>query len=78
MLIHLYTFSHLEHALVVSQQSSSMFDLQDAQSCSIPLSLHLDIEWTTYGSLVNPQPQIVSIKEVIQTNTSSLVRLTFL
>ncbi|XP_045886798.1 tectonic-1-like isoform X2 [Micropterus dolomieu] len=48
---------------------------KDAQSCSIPLSLHLDIEWTTYGSLVNPQPQIVSIKEVIQTNTSSLALL---
>lgn len=52
--------------------------VQEAQqSCSIPLSLHLEIEWTKYGSLVNPQAQIVSIKEVIQTNTSSLVRLTF-
>uniref|UniRef100_A0A1A7WJJ0 Tectonic family member 1 n=1 Tax=Iconisemion striatum TaxID=60296 RepID=A0A1A7WJJ0_9TELE len=44
----------------------------EAQGCSIPLSLHLDIEWTKYGSLGNPQAQIVSIKEVIQTNTSSL------
>ncbi|KAA8589194.1 hypothetical protein FQN60_010539, partial [Etheostoma spectabile] len=44
----------------------------EAQSCSLPLSLHLQIEWTKYGSLVNPQAQIVSIKEVIQTNTTSL------
>lgn len=51
--------------------------LQAAQSCSIPLSHHLEIEWTKYGSLVNPQPQIVSVKEVIQTNTTSLVTVTF-
>lgn len=50
--------------------------LQEGQSCNIPLSLHLEIEWTKYGSLVNPQAQVVSIKEVIQTNTTSLVRLT--
>lgn len=49
-------------------------DLQEAPSCSIPLSLHLEIKWTNYGSFVNPQAQIVSIKEVIQSNTSSLVR----
>lgn len=49
--------------------------LQAAQSCSIPLSLHLEIEWTRYGSLMNPQSQIVSIKEVIQTNNTSLVGL---
>ncbi|XP_044061569.1 tectonic-1 isoform X2 [Siniperca chuatsi] len=51
------------------------FNSREAQSCSIPLSLHLEIEWTKYGSLVNPQTQIVSIKEVIQTNTSSLALL---
>ncbi|KAJ4945957.1 hypothetical protein JOQ06_023635 [Pogonophryne albipinna] len=44
----------------------------EAQSCSIPLSLHLEVQWTQYGSLVNPQAQIVSIKEIIQTNTTSL------
>ncbi|XP_034546051.1 tectonic-1-like isoform X2 [Notolabrus celidotus] len=47
----------------------------EAQSCSVPLSLHLKIEWTKYGSLVNPQPQIVSIEEIIQTNSSSLALL---
>uniref|UniRef100_A0A8C5GRL1 Tectonic domain-containing protein n=1 Tax=Gouania willdenowi TaxID=441366 RepID=A0A8C5GRL1_GOUWI len=31
------------------------------------------IEWTKYGALSNPQAQIVSIKEIIQTNSSSLV-----
>ncbi|XP_073343079.1 tectonic-1-like [Pagrus major] len=48
------------------------FNPGEAQSCSIPLSLHLEIEWTKYGSLVNPQTQIVNIREIIQTNTTSL------
>ncbi|CAG5993474.1 unnamed protein product [Menidia menidia] len=48
----------------------------DPQSCNIPVSLHFEIEWTKYGSLVNPQAQIVSIEEVITTNTSDLVLLT--
>ncbi|KAM4625944.1 tectonic-1 [Polymixia lowei] len=47
----------------------------ERQSCSIPLSLHLEVEWTKYGSLVNPQARIVSVKEVIYTNTSSLALL---
>ncbi|XP_072252391.1 tectonic-1 [Leuresthes tenuis] len=47
----------------------------ETQSCNIPLSLHFEIEWTKYGSLVNPQVKIVSIKEVIQTNTSNLALL---
>ncbi|KAM3612298.1 uncharacterized protein V6R79_006463 [Siganus canaliculatus] len=46
-----------------------------AQSCNIPLSLHLEVEWTKYGSLVNPQIQIVSVRETIQTNTTSLALL---
>lgn len=41
------------------------------------MSLHLEIEWTKYGSLVNPQAQIVSIKEVIKTNITNLVRKAF-
>ncbi|XP_014831271.1 PREDICTED: tectonic-1 isoform X1 [Poecilia mexicana] len=47
----------------------------EVQSCQIPLSLHLEIEWTKYGSLVNPQAQIVSIREMIETNQSSLALL---
>ncbi|CAK6977854.1 tectonic-1-like [Scomber scombrus] len=54
----------------------SSFSPGEGQSCNIPLSHHLEIEWTKYGSLVNPQAQVVSIKEVIQTNTSSLDLLT--
>uniref|UniRef100_A0A8C7VBB9 Tectonic family member 1 n=1 Tax=Oryzias sinensis TaxID=183150 RepID=A0A8C7VBB9_9TELE len=54
----------------VSVQSS--FSPVEDQSCSIPFSLHLEIEWTKYGSLENPQAQIVSIREIIQTNSSSL------
>ncbi|XP_062416683.1 tectonic-1 isoform X2 [Pungitius pungitius] len=50
----------------------SNFNPVDEQSCRIPLSLHLQIQWTKYGSLMNPQAQIVSIKEVIQTNITSL------
>ncbi|XP_024116186.1 tectonic-1 isoform X1 [Oryzias melastigma] len=46
------------------------------QGCSVPLSLHLEIQWTKYGSLENPQAQIVSITEIIQTNSSSLPLLT--
>ncbi|XP_036384406.1 tectonic-1-like [Megalops cyprinoides] len=44
-------------------------------SCSVPLSLDLEVKWTKYGSLVNPQAQIVNVTEVIQTNTSSLSSL---
>ncbi|KAI1882474.1 hypothetical protein AGOR_G00251130 [Albula goreensis] len=46
-----------------------------AESCSIPLSLDVEVTWTKYGSLVNPQAQIVSVSEVIKTNTSSLTSL---
>nr|XP_057919772.1 LOW QUALITY PROTEIN: tectonic-1-like [Doryrhamphus excisus] len=47
----------------------------ESQACSIPLSLDLQIEWTKYGHLRNPQAQIVSVKQIIQTNTSDLVLL---
>ncbi|KAM9834738.1 tectonic-1 isoform X8 [Syngnathus typhle] len=45
---------------------------RDSQICSIPLSLHLQIEWTKYGFLWNPQTQIVSVEEIIQTNATIL------
>ncbi|XP_067289655.1 tectonic-1 isoform X2 [Pseudorasbora parva] len=45
------------------------------QACSIPLSYHLEIKWTKYGTLVNPQAHIVSAMETIITNTSSLLKL---
>lgn len=43
-----------------------------SKECYIPLSLHLEVRWTKHGSLVNPQAQIVSVTEIIETNTSSL------
>lgn len=51
------------------------FNPQESQSCTIPLSLHLEIEWTKYGTLVNPQSQIVTVNEIIRTNTSQLALL---
>ncbi|MBN3274774.1 TECT1 protein, partial [Polyodon spathula] len=33
--------------------------------CNIPLSLDIIVQWTKYGSLVNPQAQIVSVTEKI-------------
>ncbi|KAK2843996.1 hypothetical protein Q5P01_010655 [Channa striata] len=56
-------------------QIQSNFLPEAGQSCTVPLSLHLEIKWTQYGSLVNPQPQIVSVIETVQTNTSSLILL---
>ncbi|CAL8335390.1 unnamed protein product [Merluccius merluccius] len=46
-----------------------------AQSCTMPLSRHLEIKWTKYGSLENPQAQILSIKELIHTNSSNMALL---
>ncbi|KAL2100008.1 hypothetical protein ACEWY4_004402 [Coilia grayii] len=46
-----------------------------SQECNIPLSLHLEVRWTKYGSLLNPQAQIVSVTEIIAANTSSLALL---
>ncbi|XP_051972442.1 tectonic-1 [Xyrauchen texanus] len=46
------------------------------QACSIPLSYHLEVKWTKYGALLNPQAQIVSVMETVHTNTSSLALLT--
>ncbi|XP_068596220.1 tectonic-1-like [Brachionichthys hirsutus] len=63
--------SPLEHPLdwVPIQRG---FDAGGARSCSVPLSLHLEIEWTRYGSLGNPQARIVSVREVIETGPPGL------
>ncbi|CAL8379110.1 unnamed protein product [Boreogadus saida] len=47
----------------------------EAQSCIIPLSHHLEIQWTKYGSLENAQARIVSIKEFIHNNSSNMALL---
>ncbi|NXE24038.1 TECT1 protein, partial [Ardeotis kori] len=36
-------------------------------SCQIPVSLEIEVKWTKYGSLVNPQARIVSVTAVITT-----------
>ncbi|CAI9564051.1 unnamed protein product, partial [Staurois parvus] len=36
-----------------------------AGMCKIPVSLELEVRWTKYGSLVNPQAQIVNVTEKI-------------
>lgn len=47
----------------------------EVQSCIIPVSFHLEIQWTKYGSLANPQARLVSIQETIQTTNGSLALL---
>ncbi|KAK3521714.1 hypothetical protein QTP70_015819 [Hemibagrus guttatus] len=49
--------------------------VQATQGCSIPVSYQLEVRWTKYGTLLNPQAQIVKVMETIQTNTSTLVIL---
>lgn len=51
----------------------SNLDPGETHNCSIPVSYHLEIQWIKYGSLVNPQAQLVSIQEIIQTTSSGLV-----
>ncbi|KFU90229.1 Tectonic-1, partial [Chaetura pelagica] len=36
-------------------------------SCQIPVSLEIEVKWTKYGSLVNPQARIVNVTATIST-----------
>ncbi|KFW78974.1 Tectonic-1, partial [Phalacrocorax carbo] len=36
-------------------------------SCQIPVSLEIEVKWTKYGSLVNPQARIVNVTAMITT-----------
>ncbi|NXI97828.1 TECT1 protein, partial [Psophia crepitans] len=38
-------------------------------SCQIPVSLEIEVKWTKYGSLVNPQARIVNVTASITTTT---------
>ncbi|NXD77195.1 TECT1 protein, partial [Halcyon senegalensis] len=38
-------------------------------SCQIPVSLEIEVKWTKYGSLVNPQARIVSVTATIASTT---------
>uniref|UniRef100_A0AAY4EDX1 Tectonic-1 n=1 Tax=Denticeps clupeoides TaxID=299321 RepID=A0AAY4EDX1_9TELE len=44
-----------------------------SQSCSIPLTLHLEVRWTKFGSLVNPQAQIISGSFVSVTSSVAFI-----
>ncbi|NXB53475.1 TECT1 protein, partial [Leucopsar rothschildi] len=52
--------------LHISEQMIS-YTLQS--SCQIPVSLGIEVKWTKYGSLVNPQARIVNVTATITTTT---------
>lgn len=37
--------------------------------CQIPVSLEIEVKWTKYGSLVNPQARIVNVTATTTTTT---------
>ncbi|XP_009907908.2 tectonic-1 [Dryobates pubescens] len=43
--------------------------LSEQSSCQIPVSLEIEVKWTKYGSLVNPQARIVNVTAKITTTT---------
>ncbi|CAH2295877.1 tectonic-1 isoform X2 [Pelobates cultripes] len=40
----------------------------EVNTCKMPVSLELEVRWTKYGSLVNPQAQIVNVTQKITYN----------
>lgn len=38
-------------------------------SCQIPVALGIEVKWTKYGSLVNPQARIVNVTATVTTST---------
>ncbi|NXR81378.1 TECT1 protein, partial [Pycnonotus jocosus] len=57
--------------LLISEQMIS-HTLQS--SCQIPVSLGIEVKWTKYGSLVNPQARIVNVTATITTTTLKQLR----
>ncbi|RLV99821.1 hypothetical protein DV515_00009339 [Chloebia gouldiae] len=43
--------------------------ISEQSSCQIPVSLGIEVQWTKYGSLVNPQARIVNVTATITTTT---------
>ncbi|XP_041344223.1 tectonic-1 isoform X2 [Pyrgilauda ruficollis] len=43
--------------------------ISEQSSCQIPVSLGIEVKWTKYGSLVNPQARIVNVTATITTTT---------
>ncbi|TRZ18321.1 hypothetical protein HGM15179_008746 [Zosterops borbonicus] len=43
--------------------------ISEQSSCQIPVSLGIEVKWTKYGSLVNPQARIVNVTATITSTT---------
>ncbi|XP_052546890.1 tectonic-1 isoform X1 [Tympanuchus pallidicinctus] len=43
--------------------------ISEQSSCQIPAALDIEVKWTKYGSLVNPQARIVNVTATITTTT---------
>uniref|UniRef100_A0A8C5UJ96 Tectonic family member 1 n=1 Tax=Malurus cyaneus samueli TaxID=2593467 RepID=A0A8C5UJ96_9PASS len=43
--------------------------ISEQSSCQIPVSLEIEVKWTKYGSLVNPQARIVNVTATITSST---------
>ncbi|NXQ62399.1 TECT1 protein, partial [Anthoscopus minutus] len=56
--------------LHLSEQADNVMISHTLQSsCQIPVSLGIEVKWTKYGSLVNPQARIVNVTATITTTT---------
>ncbi|NXT17967.1 TECT1 protein, partial [Syrrhaptes paradoxus] len=55
----------ITHLRISEQRISNAFQ----SSCQIPVSLEIEVKWTKYGSLVNPQARIVNVTATITTTT---------
>ncbi|NWR67702.1 TECT1 protein, partial [Bucorvus abyssinicus] len=55
----------ITHLHTSEQRISNTFQ----SSCQIPVSLEIEVKWTKYGSLVNPQARIVNVTATITTTT---------
>ncbi|NWU62664.1 TECT1 protein, partial [Pterocles burchelli] len=55
----------ITHLRISEQRICNTFQ----SSCQIPVSLEIEVKWTKYGSLVNPQARIVNVTATITTTT---------
>ncbi|NXH17361.1 TECT1 protein, partial [Bucco capensis] len=55
--------------LHTSEQTMREFITLLQSSCQIPVSLEIEVKWTKYGSLVNPQARIVNVTATITSTT---------
>ncbi|NXI71984.1 TECT1 protein, partial [Anseranas semipalmata] len=54
--------------LHTSEQTMRIYNTFQS-SCQIPVSLEIEVKWTKYGSLVNPQARIVNVTATTTTTT---------